>query len=121
MAMAASWAQPIWNLRATPRLSKFDLMSSVIAIDTELERETERLFKALLSVDCDPGQQPWTLERCRGIAPLTLEINRLKREKDAIILAHSYVESEIVYGVADFRGDSYFLSLKARESKARMI
>jgi len=93
----------------------------MIAVESELELETERLFKALLAVDCDPGQRPWTLERCREIAPLTLEINRLKREKDAVILAHSYVESEIVYGVADFRGDSYFLSLKARESKARMI
>lgn len=93
----------------------------MIAVESELEQETERLFKALLAVDCDPGQRPWTLERCREIAPLTLEINRLKREKDAVILAHSYVESEIVYGVADFRGDSYFLSLKARESKARMI
>jgi len=93
----------------------------MIAVDTDLELETERLFKALLPVDCDPGQRPWTLERCREIAPLTLEINRLKREKDAIILAHSYVEPEITYGVADFRGDSYFLSLKAREAKARMI
>jgi quinolinate synthase len=93
----------------------------MIAIDSELERETERLFKALLAVDCDPGQRPWTLERCREIAPLTLEINRIKREKDAIILAHSYVEAEITYGVADFRGDSYFLSLKAREAKAKMI
>jgi quinolinate synthase len=93
----------------------------MIAVESELEQETERLFKALLSVDCDPGQRPWTLERCREIAPLTLEINRLKREKNAVILAHSYVESEIVYGVADFRGDSYFLSLKARESQASMI
>ena len=93
----------------------------MIAVESELEQETERLFKALLAVDCDPGQRPWTLERCREIAPLTLEINRLKREKDAVILAHSYVESEIVYGVADFRGDSYFLSLKARESKASVI
>jgi quinolinate synthase len=38
-----------------------------------------------------------------------------------VILAHSYVSPEIVYGVADHRGDSYFLSLKARESRAQVI
>lgn len=86
----------------------------------ELETEAERLLRALLHVDCSPGRT-WNLETCRGLAPLTLEINRLKREQDAVILTHSYVEPEIVYGVGDFKGDSYFLSLKARESRAKMI
>ena len=86
----------------------------------ELAAETERLFRQLLHVDCEPGR-PWNLERCRGLAPLTLEINRLKREQDAVILTHSYVEPEIIYGVGDFKGDSYFLSLKARESRAKKI
>lgn len=86
----------------------------------EIELETDRLFRVLLHVDCEPGR-PWTLEACRRIAPLTLEINRLKREQDAVILTHSYVEPEIIYGVGDFKGDSYFLSLKARESRAKKI
>ena len=42
----------------------------------ELEAETERLFRALLHVDCTPGKS-WNYEACRGFAPLTLEINRL--------------------------------------------
>src|SRR4051812_18307159 len=87
---------------------------------TQLDAEAERLFRALLPVDCEPGRT-WDYDACRRIAPLTLEINRLKREQDAVILTHSYVEPEIIYGVGDFKGDSYFLSQAARDSKAKKI
>jgi quinolinate synthase len=87
---------------------------------TEIDTEADRLLKALLHVDCEPGRQ-WNHEACRRIAPLTLEINRLKKEQDAVILTHSYVEPEIIYGVGDFKGDSYFLSQQARDSQAKKI
>jgi quinolinate synthase len=86
-----------------------------------VEAEAERLFRLLLHVDCDPRGRTWNLETCREIAPLTLEINRLKAERGAVILAHSYVEPEIIYGVADYRGDSYYLSTQARQAKAATI
>ena len=93
----------------------------MIATDPALEAEADRLLRALLHVDCDPHGRQWNYETCREIAPLTLEINRLKQEKGAVILAHSYVEPEIIYGVADYRGDSYYLSLQARKVRAKMI
>ncbi len=87
---------------------------------TELEAEAERLLKSLMHVECD-ARRTWNLETCLQLAPLTLEINQLKKEKGAVILAHSYVEPEIVYGVADHKGDSYFLSMAAAKSKAPVI
>lgn len=93
----------------------------MITTDLTIEAEAERLLSSLMHVECDPRGRTWNLDTCRGIAPLTLEINRLKKEKNAIILAHSYVEPEIVYGVSDFKGDSYYLSEMARDSSADMI
>lgn len=48
------------------------------------------------------------------------QIKKLKEEKDAVILAHYYTEPEI-QKIADYVGDSYFLSEKAREVKEKVI
>jgi len=80
----------------------------------QINQETNRLFSKLEKVG-------WSKSDCAVIAPLTLEINQLKRKKNAIVLAHSYQTPDIMYGVADFLGDSYALSMKARETKANTI
>ena len=51
-------------------------------------------------------------------APLIAEINRLKREKNAVILAHNYMTPEIFHGVGDFVGDSLGLAREAARSDA---
>jgi quinolinate synthase len=93
----------------------------MITAAPEIEREAERLLRSLMLVDCDPRGRKWNYESCLAIAPLTLEINQLKREKNAVILAHSYVDPEIIHGVGDFKGDSYYLSVQAKKSKADVI
>ena len=80
----------------------------------ELGVEAERLHDKLRYVGFGRGY-------CEVIAPLTLEINKLKKEKGAIVLAHSYQTPDIIYGVADFVGDSYGLSKKASDSDAGVI
>jgi quinolinate synthase len=57
----------------------------------------------------------------RHQAPLIAEINRLKRQKDAVILAHNYMTPEIFHGVGDFVGDSLALAKEAARSDAKVI
>jgi len=54
-------------------------------------------------------------------APYIAAINRLKVEKDAVILAHNYMTPDIFHGVADFMGDSLQLAIKATEVEAQTI
>jgi quinolinate synthase len=79
-----------------------------------LEAETARLHAAMKEVG-------WSRAECALHAPLTLEIARLAREKNAVILAHSYQTPDIVYGVAHYRGDSLGLSEAARDTDASTI
>ncbi|OGN92440.1 MAG: quinolinate synthase [Chloroflexi bacterium RBG_13_50_21] len=54
-------------------------------------------------------------------AELAEEINLLKKEKNAIILGHNYMEPALFYSIPDFRGDSLDLSRKAAQTDKDII
>jgi quinolinate synthase len=54
-------------------------------------------------------------------AELAAEINRLKREKNAVILGHNYMEPALFNSIPDFVGDSLELCRKAAETDADII
>ena len=83
--------------------------------DDQIEAEAIRLQAAIQQ------HQRWPLETCRSIAPLTLEINRLKEENDVFLIAHTYQTPDIIYGVADEVADSYTLSKAARDAPQQTI
>ncbi|MDQ3781905.1 MAG: quinolinate synthase NadA [Actinomycetota bacterium] len=73
---------------------------------------------------------PPVSERLEGIVPdvervvlepLIEEIEALKVERNAVVLAHNYMTPDIFYGVADLRGDSLQLARLAAETEADVI
>ncbi|WP_238366495.1 quinolinate synthase NadA [Mesobacterium pallidum] len=58
----------------------------------------------------------WTIH-----APYVAAINRLKKERNAVILAHNYMTPEIYHGIADVVGDSLQLAIEATKVEAEVI
>lgn len=84
-----------------------------LAFTAQVEAETAPLWE---KVKRRVTPLEWRLH-----APLIAEINRLKREKNAVVLAHNYMTPEIFHGVGDFIGDSLGLAREAARTDARMI
>jgi quinolinate synthase len=84
-----------------------------LAFTPQVEAETALLWE---KVRAHVTPMEWRLQ-----APLIAEINRLKREKNAVILAHNYMTPEIFHGVGDYVGDSLGLAREAAKSDAAVI
>ena len=54
-------------------------------------------------------------------APLIEKINKLKKDKNAVILAHNYQTPVIYHGISDFSADSLALAVEAAKTKADII
>ncbi|WP_300376511.1 quinolinate synthase NadA [Henriciella sp.] len=84
-----------------------------LAYDDAVKAKTDDLYP-LVSDFITPMEWP-------GIAPLIAEINRLKEEKNAVILAHNYMTPDIFRLVGDFQGDSLQLAREAASVDADII
>jgi quinolinate synthase len=54
-------------------------------------------------------------------APYIHRINQLKKERNAIVLAHNYQTPEIYHGIADVAADSLALAIEASKTSADII
>lgn len=81
----------------------------------------EQLHESLKNIKVGGNVCHYSLKKCAELVPVINEINELKEQLNAVILVHSYVSPEIVYGVADYVGDSYALSKNAMETDADLI
>ena len=88
-------------------------MTDTIVYPDTLGQMVERLRERLSGVVPD--------FELRRKAEIALEVNRLKGEKDAVILGHNYMEPVLYHSVPDFTGDSLYLSRMAAKSEARII
>jgi len=81
----------------------------------------EELYEILRNIKLGGRVCKYSLKKCSELVPLINQIRDLKVKENAVILAHTYVAPEIIYGVADFVGDSYGLSKDAIATKAKKI
>jgi quinolinate synthase len=60
-------------------------------------------------------------EELRLKVEMAVEINRLKEERNALILVHNYIEPSLYYSIADYVGDSLELSRRAASADKDVI
>ena len=88
-------------------------LAATLELTPEIKAATDHIFPKVRHVLTEPE---WHL-----LAPYVDAINRLKRERDAVVLAHNYMTPDIYHGVADITGDSLALAREAARTDARVL
>ena len=82
-------------------------------INKLVKKETDQIYEKISKV---VPEIEWAFH-----APLIHKINMLKKEKNAVILAHNYQTPEIFHGIADIAADSLALAVEAKKTDADII
>ena len=95
-------------------VSKYGIMDMPnLEYTPELARETAHAYERVSSV-VPPIEWP-------AFAPYVKAINELKKERNAVILAHNYMTPEIFHCISDYVGDSLQLAKEAAKTDAEII
>ena len=84
-----------------------------MSLSNEIKKETDSIYKKISKTI---PEIEWSIH-----APYIYEINKLKKQKNAVILAHNYQTPEIYHGISDYSADSLALAIEASKTKANLI